>query len=820
MAKQREPKASDGAQAYFRQSEMDAVDTSASDDDIGAGNVEESLANQYAGATKMPKLREPKPSDGAAEYFRQKDLKPKEQSPVDDIIDQDIAYAKAQLAEQEKYDSQNLKAAAAGFARGAIPGFDLIATKALGIDPEELSKLKEFNPTLSGGSEAVGFLSTALTPAAPGKMLLGGAVMAAEKTIAKHFIGKKIAQRVIGTGVAGGVTGGALGLNQLLNEHALGETDLNGENLIAYVGTGAALNGLVSGAFGAGSALYKPLKTGVDATTGQARKLFKREIDPLRAIAELSNELPAGKINAYDDLVKIGRSVEESTELVQKYANERWKINPINEDVESMLAKNSRAGSQIKQELAGTYAAVDKLTPSITNAQEVLGVHANALSKFKQQNLDLFDSKTAKNTLRSIEQEVLNRAGRKGTDSATSLWDLAKTYGKKGKLAFNDPVDGPLKAKLYAQLYADTRELLVNNIERVTAGTALEGISGKIAKLNQEYRINKVLQDGLSRRGSTGSFVNFKDAMLTLATGAAAGPVGAAGALLSKKLLDSDVRRRIVVLGTTKKAIDRFEKRMTGSFDAFFAGKKLSPTVSKAARLALVNSGLSMDSKRRQASNEQEAFKNIRETVAQLSANPDKLATKIAGNLMQVDSIAPNMAASARDTLSRGFQFLASKIPRDPRSGTNMFGDDEFEPSSLELAQFKRYVQAVENPYSVLDDLNEGTLTREHVEALRAVYPSIYSQLQQKALVYVSQRPKLDYSRKIQIGVLLDIPVDASLAPSHVAMLQGQFAAQGQTPAQMNQASAVKPSAKGLSELGGAERSETPMQSAGAGIQD
>lgn len=780
---------------------------------------------------KRVKPVKPNLSDGAADYFRQKDLAVNDAvSPVDNQIAADIAAAKESVKEAKHYDDKNLEALALGAARGVIPGADVIATKVLGIPAEEVSKIKEYNPDLSTASEAGAFL-TSLAVGSPAS--LAGAAVAGEKVLQKALgkallsaadksATKRIVSKAIEKGLPSAASGAALGVNELLNESAIGNTDLTGENLVAFAGSGALLGGLAGGAFGVGEALYKPTKNIVDAGTGQLKKAFKREVDPLRAISELAEELPARRINAYDELRSIGRTAEESTAKVQEYATNRWGIKAVNEDVESMLRKNSVAGKKIQEELVSSYKAVDDLVPALVMREEFGEKLAQGLYDFKDKNRNMFDGATAKNAFKNIGREVLEKINRTENMSATELWDLAKYYGKKGKDAFKDPKDGPLKAKLYAQLYSSTRSLLMDKIASQTANSALDGIAQKIFKLNDEFRIWNVLDKGLKKRGSTASFVNFKDAMLTLATGATAGPVAAAGALMSKKILDSDLRRRVVVLGAAQKATENFEKRVSSSFKTFFEKAPSGGKISQATRLALVNSGLSVNSNRKPAKSEKEAFSNMRSKLTEYATDPEKLAMKVAGSTIMLNSVAPEASAHAREAMARGVQFLISKMPRDARSGTNMFGDDEYEPSSLELSKFKRYVQTVENPYSTLEDLKDGTLTREHVEALSTVYPAIYEKLQQEALVYISKRPKLDYSRKIQIGILLDIPVDASLAPKHVALLQSQFAAQGQLPGQSQPmpTGAVKPTVGALQDVEKDVRTSTGMQEAQAGIED
>jgi hypothetical protein len=87
----------------------------------------------------------------------------------------------------------------------------------------------------------------------------------------------------------------------------------------------------------------------------------------------------------------------------------------------------------------------------------------------------------------------------------------------------------------------------------------------------------------------------------------------------------------------------------------------------------------------------------------------------------------------------------------------------------------------VDAPLTVFDDLKAGTLTREHVEALQNVYPSIYTRLQEASMNYLQKEGEnLSYQKRITLGLLLDLPSDASLEPDNIAGLQSNFAAEGE----------------------------------------
>lgn len=145
---------------------------------------------------------------------------------------------------------------------------------------------------------------------------------------------------------------------------------------------------------------------------------------------------------------------------------------------------------------------------------------------------------------------------------------------------------------------------------------------------------------------------------------------------------------------------------------------------------------------------------------------------------------APETATMMNAGLVNAAEFLKSKLPMDPFLSTGLPEEmSDWEPSDLELAQFERYVDAVQNPSLVLDKTIEGSVTPEEIETLQAVYPNIYSRLQETAMSAIVEHGKnIPYERKVMLGVLLDIPTDYSLTPGFINAMQSGYQAEGQDP--------------------------------------
>jgi hypothetical protein len=94
-------------------------------------------------------------------------------------------------------------------------------------------------------------------------------------------------------------------------------------------------------------------------------------------------------------------------------------------------------------------------------------------------------------------------------------------------------------------------------------------------------------------------------------------------------------------------------------------------------------------------------------------------------------------------------------------------------PTGQELSAFARRVEAVKDPVSVLEAMASGTVTREHVETLREVYPELHAELRGKVLERVASRTApVTYQQRLALGFLLGEPMDSSTTPEAVAFYQ------------------------------------------------
>jgi hypothetical protein len=164
----------------------------------------------------------------------------------------------------------------------------------------------------------------------------------------------------------------------------------------------------------------------------------------------------------------------------------------------------------------------------------------------------------------------------------------------------------------------------------------------------------------------------------------------------------------------------------------------------------------------------------------QADADPAGTAERIASSIAPLSDVAPNVASAMTAKAIAGISYLASIAPQPPEHSSITPGLDKWHPSQDDQDRWNRAFAVVESgPPVVLDSLKNGTLTREEVGALKAVYPSSFQQMQTTIMDRVtklaSEGKPIPYERRLQLGLLFGVPADPSQEPAVSAALQGVY---------------------------------------------
>lgn len=94
--------------------------------------------------------------------------------------------------------------------------------------------------------------------------------------------------------------------------------------------------------------------------------------------------------------------------------------------------------------------------------------------------------------------------------------------------------------------------------------------------------------------------------------------------------------------------------------------------------------------------------------------------------------------------------------------------------------KFLRIDNAIKNPLSLLDKLEDGTVTQDEVKAVKYVYPELHAEIVQgvtQGIFEMKQRgDSLPVEKVAQLGLVLDAPVDPILEQDFIRPVQRALA--------------------------------------------
>lgn len=172
------------------------------------------------------------------------------------------------------------------------------------------------------------------------------------------------------------------------------------------------------------------------------------------------------------------------------------------------------------------------------------------------------------------------------------------------------------------------------------------------------------------------------------------------------------------------------------------------------------------------------AFKRRADRVDEVAADPARSQMVMERLLADDLQVMPGAASAVIGTVIRAATYLAAQLPRDPYAGTpvEMFGGYQWEPSRSDMLTWNAKYAAVKDPVSIIEDLASGTLIKDSVDAVRAVYPKLYERIKTGILKQMqSSTAPIPYQQRVQLGLLFDTVTDPSMLPENIAMCQTQL---------------------------------------------
>lgn len=184
--------------------------------------------------------------------------------------------------------------------------------------------------------------------------------------------------------------------------------------------------------------------------------------------------------------------------------------------------------------------------------------------------------------------------------------------------------------------------------------------------------------------------------------------------------------------------------------------------------------------------------------------NFDQQVDKLDSSTSKLYPHAPDTSAAMQQTLNKGMQFLATKLPPNPSLGLLIKTPP---PSEADISKFNKYYDAAESPLSVFDEIKTGMLSQETTETLQNIYPDLLDHMKTEIIHNAAEKEEMPYDTKLQLAMLFGQDLDMSMSSDSIMKNQAKLS---QPEPQQ------KPTQGGLQKLQVSNRFTTPQQKTAA----
>ena len=743
-------------------------------------------------------------------YLESLSVKKEEITPVEGpFSEEDMQLLDRQEELTEKYGDSGIRTFVESAVSSATFGLSDQAYAALGDDfKEALRERRKRNKSAALAGEIVGIAGPALFSG--GSSLLAKGAGAAGKGIAtaakgaaavekltasglkklikdtgKKNFAREVLRKSVAKGAGSAVEGTFYGVGELIEENALGNAEFNAENLAAYAGRGALFGGLVGGSLGGIGqtvSIVVPKIKGSKIVGVGVEKIdnFKQNMtNPVYNSMKLGGFADDQIERLMVDQPKMAQNIPEVLSKAMKDGGVGYSLAS-----NSHLLNSSRSYlKKIGKNIGKTVKAIDEeiTDPNIfPKLNQVAQRQVDELEKLRPKFLNPKTGKPLSDDARKkvalIDKELDNLTSDLLDDVRYTADDLQKIKVEYHKLGKYDKLGDPtIVQDINRALGRGFREELVDLAARVRSP-----LGEKLQKELLDYNSLATFVNQFNRSAPDKSvFSKLRDVFFgfgafTLGLAPIKSVSGLAG--MTSAFAQSDLKNKMMVLADIERSNTKVSSKVSRLVNNFFKRTKFDkyPAISAAV---LTNNPLSRKTEGElvlgKPKNEQEAVINMANNFDKINANPFLM------NKMMLDanlqSSAPKTYGQLKQVAGRAFVFLDSKLPRKTLQ-VNPFLKKSYPISDQEIYKFKKYVKAVQDPLSVLKDLNSASISREGIEAIRFVYPTLYSEMQSSVYDALEKSGgKTSYKHRLQLGILMDMPTDLALEPESIRGLQSFY---------------------------------------------
>lgn len=191
-----------------------------------------------------------------------------------------------------------------------------------------------------------------------------------------------------------------------------------------------------------------------------------------------------------------------------------------------------------------------------------------------------------------------------------------------------------------------------------------------------------------------------------------------------------------------------------------------------------------------QGKTKEQQFAHLSDQITTLAENDDAMTESFSPVASVLGHLAPGVSSAYMNTAANAIHYLNDELPKNPHPNPEPFEEAEnWVPSKKDMHDFNEKLSIVLDPSSIIDLINTGNLTKNHISALKAVYPSYLELLKPRLLAAGIDNPKaIGKGSQFAMSLLTGVPIGRSI--KNLASYQGTYTPQGQLPSNPKKGSA------------------------------
>lgn len=215
-------------------------------------------------------------------------------------------------------------------------------------------------------------------------------------------------------------------------------------------------------------------------------------------------------------------------------------------------------------------------------------------------------------------------------------------------------------------------------------------------------------------------------------------------------------------------------------------GKKVKAS---SASISAINRLFGDDSASQSTTQRAKKLEDFSKQATKWVSNPEEAMKKMQELTYAVSNGgAPQIGAVAQSKFHTALNYIFEEMPKPPRPTSPFAKQYPWKPSDQQLSAFEQKTSVVLDPFVVFDELQKGTLTRNHIDALKKVYPVIYKNMKMRMQDTVLKGVKpVSFNTRAKLSMIMEAPMDIAFTPSKMLSYQENWSGPDETVDEDNQ---------------------------------